>query len=109
MNVKKYMTVKELQVVVNRRYMKALRELLGLRQYDILRIIRDDCVIRETQLDRVDQIIRESQISCIEGKIGYEDLYEVYASYYSELIATSNHSRVIKDIMEILLNEWIRA
>jgi hypothetical protein len=47
---------------LKRSYMKALRELLGLKQYTILRLMDDE------------RVIRESQISVIEGKIGLSEL-----------------------------------
>ena len=87
-----------LPVEINRSYMRALRELLGLTQYAVVRHIKDD------------RMIRESQVSVIEGKIGYEDLWPLYASYYRPLIEADNgHTETIKELMRTLLKTWEEA
>ena len=86
-----------LPVETNRSYMKALRDLLGLNQYTVVRSLQDP------------RIIRESEVSAIEGKIGYEYLWGIYASYYTLLIEESGHKEYIKELMRILLKTWIEA
>ena len=86
-----------LPVETNRSYMKALRDLLGLNQYTVVKQLQDE------------RIIRESEVSAIEGKIGYKHLWDTYASYFKPLIETSGHSEVIKEVMKTLLKEWEEA
>ena len=81
----------------NRSYMKAIRALLGYKQYTILRLIKDE------------RIIRESEISAIEGKIGYTHLWPVYADCMMKEIDRSSQSETIKLIMKSLLKEWEEA
>ena len=78
-----------------RSYMKALRDLLGLNQYTTLRLMDDA------------RIIRESEVSAIEGKIGYSHLWEVYASFFDSLIEEEkDHTEKVKEIMRELLKTW---
>jgi hypothetical protein len=77
--------------------MKALRDLLGFGQYTVVRLMQDE------------RIIRESEVSAIEGKIGYKHLWNTYASFYKPLIETSGHSETVKEIMRTLLKEWEEA
>lgn len=86
-----------LQVEINRRYMKAIRELLGLKQYTLVRMMKDD------------RIIRESEVSSIEGKIGYKHLWSTYALYMYKLIDECDYAEDIKNIMRTLLKEWEEA
>ena len=90
-------TARSLSVEKNRSYMKAIRTLMGLRQYDVVRIFKDD------------RIIRESEISTLDGKIGNKYLWDVYGNYYEQLINESDLSESIKDVMRSLLDEWRRA
>lgn len=83
-----------LPVITNRSYMKALRDLLGLNQYTVVKHIQDE------------RIIRESQVSAIEGKIGYEYLWSTYASYFKPLIEDSGHTETIKEVARTLLRTW---
>ena len=77
--------------------MKALRDLLGLNQYTVVKNLQDK------------RIIRESEVSVIEGKIGYKHLWDTYASYFKPLIEDSGHTETIKEVMRILLKTWIEA
>jgi len=87
-----------LPVEKNRTYAKALRELLGgLGQYTIVRDMKDE------------RIIRESEVSSIEGKIGYEHLWDVYASYMRRLIEDCEQTEPIKEVMRVLLKTWEEA
>lgn len=56
-----------------------------------------------------DRIIRESEISVIDGKIGKKQLWGAYAAYMRILIADSGHSNIVKDTMLTLLQEWEEA
>ena len=51
--------------------MKALRDLLGLNQYTVVKHMQDE------------RIIRESEVSAIEGKIGYKH-YGMYMRHISD-------------------------
>lgn len=82
---------------INRSYMKAIRDLLGLNLYTVVQQIEDE------------RIIRESEVSAIEGKIGYKPLWNTYASYFKPLIEGSEHSEEIKEVMRTLLKKWEEA
>lgn len=77
-----------------RSYMHALRALLGLNLYTIVRYFQDD------------RVIRESQVSTIEGKTGLNYLWDQYAELYKPLIEKSNHTEEVKEIMRNLLKVW---
>jgi len=77
--------------------MKALRDLLGLNQYTIVKHLQDE------------RVIRESQVSVIEGKIGLSHLWGTYAGYFKPLIEDSGHSEKVKEVMRTLLKEWEEA
>lgn len=84
-----------IQADINRSYMKALRDLLGLKQYSLLRLMDDA------------RIIRESQVSVIEGKVGLDYLWPVYADYMRALIgAEKDQPKDIIVIMMMLLKKW---
>jgi hypothetical protein len=74
--------------------MHGLRALLGFNQYTVVRRLQDE------------RIIRESEVSVIEGKIGLKHLWGIYASYMRGAIEKSGHSEIVKEIMRTLLNEW---
>ena len=86
-----------LPVETNRSYMKALRDLLGLNQYTVIKYMQEE------------RLIRESQVSAIEGKIGYKEFWDTYASYFKPLIEDSGHTETIKEIMRTLLKTWEEA
>lgn len=86
-----------LPVEFKRSYMAALRALLNLNQYTLVRLINDD------------RIIRECEVSVIEGKIGLKPLWSVYSDKVAELIDESNHNESVKNIMRNLLKQWIEA
>ena len=90
-------TRSSLPVETNRSYMKALRDLLGLNQYTVVKHMQDE------------RIIRESEVSAIEGKIGYKHLWDAYAAYFRPLIEDSEHTETIKEVMRTLLKTWIEA
>lgn len=83
-----------LPVQTHRAYMRALRELLGFGQYHVVRQLRDE------------RVIRESEVSVIEGKIGKESLWPVYAQFMREAIEESGHTETVKELMRRLLKEW---
>ena len=85
------------EVNLNRSYMKAIRDLLQLNQYDIVRLTKEE------------RLFRESQVSAIDAKIGYNELWNEYADLYGKLILESKHEEDIKVIMTTLLCKWIRA
>lgn len=86
-----------LQSEKNRSYMRAIRNLLGLNQIDVVRGLQDD------------RVIRESEVSQIEGKTGYNHLWYIYASYFAMLIEESGHTETVKEVMRVLLKEWKEA
>lgn len=83
-----------LPVETNRTYMKAIRELLGFGQYHVVRHMDDS------------RLIRESEVSAIEGKIGYAYLWPVYARFIRQAIEESDHQESVKKIMRDLLKIW---
>lgn len=84
-------------VEVKRSYMKAIRDLLGLGQYTVVRMMKDE------------RVIRESEVSVIEGKIGYKYLWKTYADFYRPLIESSEHCDAVKNVMRTLLRTWEEA
>lgn len=83
-----------LPVETNRSYMKAIRSLLGFGQYHAVRLLKSK------------YIIRESEVSAIEGKIGYSDHWLAYAACISVAIEDSGHKESVKEVMRTLLKEW---
>ena len=90
-------TSKSIQVVKNRSYMKAIRALMGYGQYTVVRKMKDP------------SIIRESEISVLDGKIGLKHLWETYGNYYEREINDSELDDDIKEVMRTLLEAWRRA
>lgn len=87
-------TRSSLPVETKRSYMKAIRDLLGLNQYTVVRRLNDE------------RVIRESEVSTIEGQCGLKHLWPVYAAYFRPLIEESGHSETVKEVMRTLLREW---
>ena len=90
-------TSKSIPVVKNRSYMKAIRALMGYGQYTVVRKMRDQ------------RIIRESEVSVLDGKIGLNHLWEAYGNYYEREINDSELDDNIKEVMRTLLDTWRRA
>lgn len=89
-----------ISTTITRSYMKAVRELLGLTQYDVLWGLKE---CNDTR-------IHEANISLIEGKIGYPKLQSFYAEYiHKKIDEEQDHSEDIKEIMKSLLSKWEEA
>ena len=86
-----------LPVETRRSYMRALRGLLGFGQYYIVTHTRGN------------RFLRESEVSVIEGKIGLEEKWPIYANFMRNAIEDSGHSETIKEVMKTLLKEWEEA
>ena len=70
---------------------------MGLNQYDIVRHMQDE------------RIIRESEVSVIEGKTGLRHLWPVYELYLEELIEGYVRPEPVKEVMRLLLKQWKEA
>ena len=90
-------TSKSIPVVKNRSYMKAIRALMGYGQYTVVQKMKDH------------RIIRESEVSVLDGKIGLNHLWETYGNYYEREINDSELDDNIKEVMRTLLDTWRRA